>query len=331
MSDTQSPLKIVFYGEDVEAFIPGFAEQLRRPAEIAQLPIRLQTDAQRGVFAAAQAIVSNRFPADAPMPANLRLLHVPAAGTDQVAMDAVPAAATVCNSFGHEQAISEYVLAALLARCVPLADADARLRRGDWKYQAGDPARVHAEMSELTLGLYGFGHIGKLIAIRAKAFGLRVVVANRSPVAVSETVDRAFALDDLAFWGAADAIVVSLPFNDSTRGIVGTSQLGAMRQGAVIFNVGRGPVIDERALFDALTSGRIDGVIDTWYVYPSPDAPNPVPGNLAFHTLPNLVMTPHMSGWTRGTIHRRRDLAARNINRIGTSEAFENVVRPPRS
>ena len=237
----------------------------------------------------------------------------------------------MCNSFGHEEAISEYVLAALLARCVPLADADARLRQGDWKYQAGDPAKVHPEMSELTIGLYGFGHIGQLIAKRAKAFGMHVVVANRSPVVASEIVDQAFALNDLAFWGAADAIVVSLPFNDSTRGIVSAAQLGAMRQGAVILNVGRGPVIDEQALFDALKSGRIDGVIDTWYVYPSPNAANPVPGNLPFHQLPNLVMTPHMSGWTRGTIRRRRDLAARNINRIGTGEAFENVVRSAKS
>lgn len=324
-------LKIVFYGEDVEAFLPGFAEQLHGPAEVALLPLRLETDAHRATFAAADAIIANRFPADAPTVAHLKLLQVPAAGTDQVAMAAVPEGAAVCNSFGHEQAISEYVLAALLARCVPLADADARLRQGDWKYQAGDPARVHPEMSELTIGLYGYGHIGQSIAKLARAFGLRVVVANRTPVTPSAIVDQAFALNDVAFWNAADAIVVSLPFNDSTRSIVGAAQLGAMRQGAVLFNVGRGPVIDEQALYDALKSGRIDAVIDTWYVYPSPTAASPVPGNLPFHELPNLLMTPHMSGWTRGTIHRRRDLAARNINRIGAGEAFENVVRPPKS
>jgi phosphoglycerate dehydrogenase-like enzyme len=325
-------MRIVFHGVDVDAFMAGFAEQLGFPADIQLLPRQLVTNAQRAAFADAEVIVSNHFNASNPTPAGLRLLHVPAAGYDQVDFNAVPPGAVICNSFGHELAISEYVMAALLARCVPMADADARLRRGDWAYTGGAAERVHPEMSEMTIGLYGFGHIGKTIAERARAFGMGVVAANRSPLAPSPLFDRAFGLHDPAFWSAADAIVVSLPLADDTKGIVGASQLGAMRPDAIIMNVGRGPVIDEQALYDVLAQRKIGGaVIDTWYRYPSPDAPAPLPSSLPFHELTNIVMTPHMSGWTNGTIRRRRDLAARNVKHILAGEACENVIRQAHS
>ncbi|MFX8832916.1 NAD(P)-dependent oxidoreductase, partial [Acinetobacter baumannii] len=83
---------------------------------------------------------------------------------------------------------------------------------------------------------------------------------------------------------------------------------------AVIFNVGRGKTIDETALFEALRDKHIAGaVIDTWYVYPSAANPTPLPASLAFATLTNLVMTPHMSGWTIGTVRRRQRAIADNI------------------
>ena len=88
--------------------------------------------------------------------------------------------------------------------------------------------------------------------------------------------------------------------------------LAAMRPDAIIINVGRGGTIDETALYQALQSGQKSGqiggaIIDTWYRYPSPETPNPHPASLPFHTLSNGLMTPHMSGWTAGTIRRRRD------------------------
>jgi len=322
-------MRIVFHGEDTASFADGFAALLDAPAEIAVLPVVLASEAHRAAYAVADVLVTNRFGAE-PAPTRLRLLHAPAAGTDGIRIAALPPGAILCNCFGHEQAIAEYVVAALLARCVPLADADARLRQGDWAYWAGDPARAHRELSELTLGLLGFGHIGKAVAACARAFGMRVVVANRSPVPASPLFDRLFTLHDREFWSAADAIVVSLPLTEETRGFVGREALASMRRDAVILNVGRGPVIDEAALYAALSERRIGGaVIDTWYRYPSPAEPNPTPAALPFHTLPNVVMTPHMSGWTSGTIRRRRALVARNVNRLATGEPLENVVREP--
>ena len=97
-------------------------------------------------------------------------------------------------------------------------------------------------------------------------------------------------------------------------------------------NVGRGPTIDEQSLYAALKDRRIAGaVIDTWYNYPSPNHPDTLPSKFPFHELPNVVMTPHMSGWTTGTINRRRHTIADNIRRRAAGRPCVNVVRPARS
>jgi phosphoglycerate dehydrogenase-like enzyme len=325
-------MRIVFHGENAASFSPGFAELIGPQAEIALLPDLLASESERAAYAAADVVIGIRYDSALPTPERLSLFHVPGAGYDKVDLEAVPGGAVVCNCFGHGPAIAEYVMSALLTRHVPLADADTRLRQGDWAYWAGAPDRVHDELAEKTIGLVGFGHIGQAIATRAKAFEMRVHVANRSPVAHSSVVDRWFALDDLSeFWGSADFVVVSVPLTAQTEGIVGAAAFAAMRRSAVVVNVGRGATIDERALFDALASQRIAGaVIDTWYQYPSPDHGKVLPSTLPFHTLPNVVMTPHMSGWTRGTIRRRQRAMADNILRRFAGQACENVVRPAR-
>jgi phosphoglycerate dehydrogenase-like enzyme len=321
-------MRIVFHGNTAVGFADGFADLLDEPASIAVLPDPLETAAQEQEYAAADIIITTRFDTSLPRPERLRLLHVPAAGYDAIDFDAVPPGAVVCNCFGHETAIAEFVMAALLQRCVPLADADRLLRQGDWAYWAGAPERAHAEFAGSTLGLLGFGHIGKAVAKRAKAFDIRIHVANRSPVAPSNLVDRYYPLADLqAFCASVDSIVVSVPLAPDTRGMVGRDAFAAMKPHAVLINVARGPVVDEQALYDALRDRRIGGaVIDTWYQYPTASQPTIAPSALPFADLPNIVMTPHMSGWTNGTITRRQGVMADNIRRRMRGEPCENVL-----
>jgi len=322
-------MRIIFHGENAASFSRDFKELVGSEGDIRLLPDALSDEADRRAYAEADVIVGVKFDGTLPRPQQLKLFHVPGAGYDAVDLTALPAGTNVCNCFGHEQAIAEYVMSALLARHIPLADADQRLRRGDWAYWAGAPDRVHGEIAGRTIGLLGFGHIGKAIARRAKAFEMQVHVANRSPVAISELVDQAFTLDRLdEFWGSADAIVVSLPLTPETKGLVAEAAFAAMRPDAVIFNVGRGPIIDEAALYAALKENRIGGaVIDTWYRYPGAADANPLPASLPFHELPNIVMTPHMSGWTGGTIRRRQQTIADNIRRSAAGEPLVNLVR----
>jgi phosphoglycerate dehydrogenase-like enzyme len=324
-------MRIVFHGENAAVFSDGFAELAGGGVEIVMLPDTLSAAADREAFASAEVIIGTRFDASLPHPLGLRLYQVPAAGFDAIDFNALPADAVVCNCFGHQHAIAEYVMAALLQRHVPLADADRRLRKGDWAYWAGATERAHQEMAGSTLGVLGFGHIGKAVAARARAFDMSVHVANRSPVTEPGLVDRAYTLAELpTFWGSVDSIVVTLPLTAQTRGIVGREALARMRSDAVLINVARGPVVDEQALYDALRERRIGGaVIDTWYQYPTPEQSSCAPSTLPFHELGNVIMTPHMSGWTTGTIRRRQQTMADNIRHCMRNEPYDNIVRSP--
>jgi len=326
-------MRIVFHGEIAASFSHDFQRLVGETAQISVLPDVLTDPVHAQTYVAADVVVSHAFSGVLPQPRQLQLFHVPGAGYDAVDLDAIPDSAVVCNCFGHEQAIAEYVMAALLERHVPLADADRHLRQGHWTYAAGSSERVHGELAGKTIGLLGFGHIGKAIAARAKAFEMKVHAANRSPVPTSSLVDRSFGLNRLGeFWSSADVFVVSVPANADTVGIVSAESFAAMRASAVILNVGRGPTIDERALYEALRDRRIAGaVIDTWYSYPSPSHPSILPSKFPFHELGNVVMTPHMSGWTTGTINRRKQTIADNIGRRAAGRPCVNVVRPART
>lgn len=321
-------MKIVFHGVNAGAFEPGFAALLDHAHDVSVLSDALRDPAERSAFSAADVLIGIKLDAAMPRPERLRLYHAPAAGTDAIDRACLPAGVPLCNCFGHENAIAEYVMAALLARFVPLVSADRELRQGDWTQGAGNPGALRRELGDTTVGLLGFGHIGKAIAARAKAFGMCVTVANRSAVPSSPLVDQSFGLDALPlFMASADAIVVSLPLSPETHGLVGATELGAMRADAVIMNVGRGPVIDQAALYHTLHERRIGGaIIDTWYVYPSAANSAPLPSTLPFHELDNVVMTPHMSGWSTGMIRRRQETMAGNIRRLDRGEPLINVV-----
>lgn len=324
-------MKIVFHGENATNFRQGFEHLIDPAHQIADLSDELKQPGEREQYQNADVIVGIKLNAQLPSPHALRLFHAPAAGTDAVDTSLLPPGAALCNCFGHENAIAEYVMAALLTRHVPLAHADAELRAQRWTYWAGRPNALRTELGSQTLGLLGFGHISQAIAARAKAFGMRVHVANRSPV-LHPLVDQAFGLDDLmSFMGSSDAVVVSLPLTAQTTGLVGAAELAAMRPDALIMNVGRGPVIAEQALFDALSARRIGGaIIDTWYNYPTPTQAGCAPSSgLDFASLPNLVMTPHMSGWTAGTVARRQATMADNIARLASGRELVNVIKAP--
>ena len=321
-------MKILFHGANAGTFEPGFAALLDHAHEVAVASDALGDPSERAAFANADIIVGIKLDSSMPRPGRLRLYHVLAAGIDGIDRACLPPNVPVCNCFGHEDAIAEYVMAALLARFVPLVAADRELRAGDWSHGAGNPGALRQELGDTTIGLLGFGHIGKAIAARAKAFGMRVTVANRSPVPPSPLVDESFALDALpAFMASADSIVASLPLLAETRRLVGAAELAAMRPDAVIINVGRGPVIDETALYQALKQRRIGGaVIDTWYVYPTPANSAPLPSRQPFHELDNVVMTPHMSAWSTGLIRRRQQAVAENVRRLDRGEPLVNAV-----
>jgi phosphoglycerate dehydrogenase-like enzyme len=319
-------MNIVLFCKNAGTFHPGFAGLVDTPAEVSILSDSLDQPEEAAFLAAADVVIGIRYGAALPA-LSARLFQLPAAGYDGVDFATVPQACAVCNAFGHEGAIAEYVMAAPLSRHVPLADADARLRCGDWHYWAGGPNVLRSELGNQSIGIIGHGHIGRAVAARALAFGMQVHVANRSAV-TGAGYAATYGLDDLkTMLGRVDIVLNTLPLSDQTKGLIGAAAFAVMQPHAIVMNVGRGPVIDEQALFDALSTGRIGGAtLDTWYVYPSPDNPNPMPGTLPFLTLPNVTLTPHLSGWTEGTVRRRTETCAENVNRLAAGKPLLNLV-----
>ncbi|WP_167394299.1 2-hydroxyacid dehydrogenase [Limnohabitans parvus] len=328
---TIASMKIVFHGQNAANFRQGFEQLVAPEHQILDLSDALDQAGERAHYETADVVIGIKLNDSMPVPSQARLFHAPAAGTDAVNTTLLPAQCTLANCFGHENAIAEYVIAALLMRHVPLARADQDLRRQRWTYWAGRPTALRTELGSQTIGLLGFGHIAQTVALRAKAMGMRVHVANRSPIQ-HPTVDQSWTLDALhEFMGSADAVVVSLPLTDNTQGLVDARAIAAMRADAVLMNVGRGAVIEEKALYDALASRQIGGaVIDTWYQYPTPTQAECAPSQYDFAALDNVLMTPHMSGWTSGTVRRRQETLAENIGRLSRGEALINVLHGPR-
>jgi len=274
---------------------------------------------------------------DAPVAAaanRLRLLQVPGSGVDRIDLDALPDRVVVANCYEHEYGIAEYIMMQALALTRGLVGMDSALRSGDWCHSAasGDPPRP--ELRGRTLGLLGLGHIGRATAVLAKAFQMRTVAMTRSvppesmwpDLAVDHVVPPDGLLDVLS---AADVVAVALPLDPSTRSTIGERELASMRRTAYLVNPARGAVVDEAALYDALSRGVIAGAaIDTWYRYPARDGERITPSRLPFERLTNVIMTPHIAGYTAQTMDRRMDVIGRNIVAMLDGRPIENVVRP---
>jgi phosphoglycerate dehydrogenase-like enzyme len=206
---------------------------------------------------------------------------------------------------------------------------DATFRAGDWSGSHLCGPR-HGELFGKTLGIVGYGRIGREVARRAQAFGMQVRACSRTSSDSDAVIGRIAGMEDFyELLAQSDFVLVAAPLTDVTRGLFGPQAFGAMKSSAVVINVARGAIIQQQALFDALVQERIGGaIIDVWYDYPSPGQMSTRPAALPFHELRNILMTPHASGWTEGLLPRRNRAIADNLNRLARGEPLVNVVRP---
>lgn len=288
-------------------------------------------DADRAVLAdalaGADALLTHSFAAGLPPAPRLRLLQVPGAGYDPIDLAAVPRGCTVCNVHEHETGIAEYVLLGMLEWTIGMAAMDRALRRRDWSASAVTSGKFHGELAGKTLCIVGFGHIGREVALRARAFGMRVGAVTRTP-RQSGLLDWAVPMSALdARLPECDFLLIACPLNAETRGLIDTRRLALMKRSAVLINVARGDIVVEDALYEALRDRVISGaVLDTWYVYPSSGEPSPYPSRREFHTLENVIMTPHASGWTDKLLDRRWGVMADNLERLAAGRELRNIV-----
>jgi phosphoglycerate dehydrogenase-like enzyme len=261
----------------------------------------------------------------------LKLVQVPGAGLDRIDRSALPEGTALANAYGHEVGIAEYVVGAMLASARGFARLDAALREGRWESQwavGALPPPPWTELAGKTLGILGYGRIGQALARRALAFDMTVCATRRDPTQSSA--------DGLALLGGpesldevlrrADYVAVTLSLDDATRGLLGRRELGLMKPTAILINVARAEIIDEDALYQALAGKAIAGAaLDVWYRYPKEAGPTR-PARQPFHELPNVLMTPHVSGWTEGMLAARARVIAENIARTARGEPPLNLI-----
>lgn len=292
-------------------------------------PDRDPPEAFAALAAGADAIVGGRPPVDRwpPVP-RLKLFQVPLTGTEWTGPERMPRGVPVANCYEHESAIAEYVLLAMLEWRIGLRHMDARFRREGWGGMLVAEGPRHGELRGASLGILGYGHIGREVASRARPFGVRVAGIRRSALPCPPELDwlgTPERLDELIGW--SDFLLIACDLNDQTRGLIDAARLARMKPDAVLINVARGAVVDEAALYQALAARRIGGaVLDVWWRYNEPGAPAVWPSAYPFHELDNVICSAHECAITEAVLARRWEFVAQNLERIARGEEPANIV-----
>jgi phosphoglycerate dehydrogenase-like enzyme len=249
----------------------------------------------------------------------LRWVHSRSAGLDAVLFPAlVESDVVLTNGRGvFSRSLAEFVIGAVLFFAKDFRRLVRSQDRGAW--EPFEPADVAGR----TLGIVGYGDIGRAVAERARPLGMRILALRRRPERsrqdprVDETLPPE-ALVDLM--GRADDVVVAIPLTPESRGFVGEAAMRALRPTSVLINVGRGPVLDEAALVRVLTEGRIRGAaLDVFET-------EPLPAGHALYGLENVLLSPHCADNTPGWLEAAMRCFLRNLGRFRRGEVLENVV-----
>ncbi|MCP4532667.1 MAG: hydroxyacid dehydrogenase, partial [Delftia sp.] len=177
----------------------------------------------------------------------------------------------------------------------------------------------------------GYGAIGRRVARACRGLGMRVLATRRSLSAPSrDGPDEIYPPDGLHdLLPRANALLVCLPETPQTDGLIAARELALLPPGAVLVNVGRGPVVEQAALYHALRDGTLYAAgLDVWYNYPTDEAARSYtpPSDFAFHELENVVMSPHMAGGSREARAQRVAHLAALLNTAAAGEAMPNRV-----
>ncbi len=315
------PVKIVI----AHAFASQLQSRMTIPREITTLNGQTDGDVQ-ALLTDTDVLVSALYKPEWQLEQTKRplLVHSTGAGIDGIALPSLPRASTVCNVYGHERGVAERAFMHILALQQGLFALDRSLRQGDWT-----PGRPYLpELRKKNLLILGLGHIGRELVRWGQFLDMNVTVLNRtaSPERAAQAGRASFgSLGDLgAHLPNADFVVIAIPAAAGTVDLIGHAELKRMKPTAFIVNVGRGPVINEAALYQALRDRTIAGAgLDVWYQYPAPGQ-NRLPATQPFHELDNVVMTPHKA--TIETMEYRWGEIAANIANYAAGRPLHNLV-----
>jgi D-3-phosphoglycerate dehydrogenase len=205
--------------------------------------------------------------------------------------------------------VANHTFALLLAWNRRLLDYDRMVRDKVWNQRpntTGNWGYPLVRLSRQTLGLLGFGHIGRAVAARARAFGM-TILANSPSLAQNAAAPDVRAVDHDELLARSDFLSLHLPVNETTRGMIGREALAAMKPAAVLINTSRGALVDEPALVEALQSGHLGGALLDVY------RKAPLPVDHALRACPNVLFTPHVGFYSEGALDELRRRAAEAV------------------
>jgi phosphoglycerate dehydrogenase-like enzyme len=256
-------------------------------------------------------------------PGRLRWIHTGAAGVSSLLHpELIKRDIVLTNSAGiHAPPIAETVLGMMLHFARGLDHAVRAQQRAEWRpdaYESGESGI--RELAGATVGIVGYGGIGREIARRARALDMHIAALRRTPAPgdSAEVITGDDALGQLL--ANSDIVVLCVPATEQTRGMIGRDELARMQSGAVLINVARGSIVDEAALVDALRGRHLRGAgLDVF-------ATEPLPSDSPLWSLPNVLITPHVSATSPQFWEREGDLILENVRRYLAGRELRNVV-----
>jgi len=262
---------------------------------------------------------------------NLKSLIIPWAGLPNETKEILPnfPHVTVHNLHHNAAPVAETAVTLLLAAAKLTIRYDRSLRNHDWRIRYESSPTLTLEGR--TALILGYGAIGQRVARACHALGMDVLATRRSETAVTTDpyteIHPTAALPDLL--PRTHVLIISLPLTAETEGLIGKAELVALQPHAILVNVGRGPVVDEHALYDALVDGTLHGAgLDVWFNYPPDEAAraHTPAANVPMHQLDNIVMSPHRAGLTRDTDRLRMIHLAELLNHAARGEPLPNKL-----
>lgn len=335
MSDT--PLTVVTTRELPAAF-PTSAFEGRANFEVVPASDQLRTAVTHADVLYSWEVPSN-IPAETP---SLHWIQLPSAGADQVThLPVWNSDVLITSAKGvHTVPMTEHLFAMLLGLTRHIPDLVRAQGRHEWLSHVQAERLGFTEIRGKTMGIVGWGKIGDGIAYAASAMGMRVIgtrlslhtprdVARQAePYSNPPWLEPEDLPPDIIYpaaqlhevLGQSDVVVLVLPLTPETEASFGEAEFRAMRRGTLLFNLGRGPVVDEAAMIQALRSGRLAGagldVFDT----------EPLPKSSPLWDMPNVIVSPHLAGTSRRTVDRAAEIFAVNLSRYLEGQPLLNVV-----
>jgi phosphoglycerate dehydrogenase-like enzyme len=267
---------------------------------------------------------------------NLQWLQLLAAGCDHlVGTPVMDGRIPITTASGvHATPIAEYVLGTMLGFYRWIIHADRAQMRGEWVPQ-GKVALVSRELRGKTIGIIGYGSIGREVARLAKPFGTRIIAVKRDPARKEDSgyvipgtgdaegtiPDAMYGTDELlSVLPECDVVVLAVPSTTATRQLLGEEEFRAMKTGSYLINIARGDVIDEGAFARFMESGHLAGAaLDVF-------EEEPLRSDSPFWEMENVLVTPHISGASRAHLRRCFELFVDNLERFDCGDPLLNLV-----